>query len=445
MEIDLIRILRKLESAGASEAEVSMWRSRRKRFSFSEEPGEATDIDKISLSMRAIIGKRIGVIGVEDLSEEGVEKAIEKVISIAKNSPEDPNWKGLNKDFGRGSISGVVYNKNILEIEFGELEMMYKEIKEGISEACREARVTRGSISLSMIEYQYFSSYLNDIMKRVESSFGVYALARADIEQGTGTFSDFIIGRDIRKDLDLQEFGKNIGSKAREFTKARKTETGKYTVVLDQVVSGAIISTMLSPAISSENVFRGRSPLANKLGSMVFNEKISIEDNGLVGEYIGAREFDDEGVAVRMINVIERGLLRNFLYDSYYANLMNTRSTGNAWRSLSSSPRPSHNVLVLRGGDMSLEDLIREVSRGIYVVRVIGEWLSNPVSGFVQATITHAYEIANGEIRGPLRGGTMTTNFYKGFGEEFLHSSKELRILDRVVAPHIAMRGVTIS
>lgn len=443
--IDLFELLREIERRGASEAEISMWRSRRKRLSFTEEPGEAVELDRISLSIRVIVGKRVGVIGIEDLNRESIDKAIDRVISITKTSPEDPNWRSLNKDFGRSRVSGATYEKENIETDFSEIESMFRELRSSVHEKCKDARITRGSINISSVEYYYVNSYLNNIMSRIESGFSAYAMVRVDSNGATGTYSDFEIGRNIKREFRPRELGERIASRAIEFTNAKKTETGRYNVILDQVVNASILTVILSPAVSAENIFRGRSPLVNKLETKILSEKISIEDNGLIGEYIGSREFDDEGVKTQRTIIVDRGVLKSYLYDTYYANLMNTRSTGNAWRGLSTSPRPSHNVLIMSPGKESLSDLVRDIGRGIYVVRVIGEWLSNPVSGYIQATITHAYEISDGEIKTPLKGGTLTTNFYKGYGEDFVDSSRETRVLDRVVSPHIAMRNVVIS
>ncbi|MGC9149049.1 MAG: TldD/PmbA family protein [Sulfolobales archaeon] len=442
--IDLRVVVEKLESRGVSEAEVVMWKNRRIRVSYTEQPNELLDLDTISLGIRIIINKRIGVLGIEDVSLDRIDEYIDQAISITKTSPEDPNWRHLNRSYGKTDIPGV-YSKELEEVSYDKISSLIREIIQSIKKEDPDAKVSRGSLSINNVELSYTNSYMSDVVTRKENSFSIYTLVRIDTSEGTGSFSDFVIGRSLNKELDVYEFSRNITHKAREFVKAEKTETGKYTVVFENIVNAAILSAVFSPAISSENIYRGRSPLVNKVGDQVLNEKIEIVDDGTVGEYIGSREFDDEGHPTQRTVIVERGVLRNYLYDSYYANLMNTRSTGNAWRSISSSPRPSHNVLVMKSGSESLDDLIKDIGRGVYVVRVIGEWLSNPVSGYTQATITHAYEIKNGEICKALKGGTLTMNLYEGYGKNLVDIAKETRKVPRVVAPHIIISDVSIS
>jgi len=442
--IDLREVVKKLEDRGVSEAEVVMWRSRRVRVSFTEQPNELLDLDTVSLGIRIVINKRVGVLGIEDISPNKIDEYIDQVISITKTSPEDPNWRQLNRSYGKTDIPGV-YSKELEEVSYDKISSLIKEIIQNIKKEDPDAKVSRGSLSIGSVEFNYTNSYMSDVVSRKENSFNIYTLVRIDTSEGVGSFSDFVVGRSLDKELDIDEFSRNLARRARDFVKADKTETGKYTVVFENTVNAAILSAVFSSAVSSENIYRGRSPLVNKLGTQVLSEKIEIVDDGTIGEYIGSREFDDEGHPTQRTIVVERGVLKSYLYDSYYANLMNTRSTGNAWRSISSSPRPSHNVLIMKSGSRSLNDLIRDIRRGVYVVRVIGEWLSNPVSGYTQATITHAYEIINGEISRALKGGTLTMNFYEGYGKNLIDIAKETRKVPRIVAPHAIISDVNIS
>jgi PmbA protein len=442
--IDVMEIVRKLERKGASEAEVVMWRNRRFRVSFSEEISDIIDLELISVSLRVAVNKKIAVIGVEDISSENIERKIEEIIRIARASSEDPYWGGLNTVFGK-TVVEEIYNKELDEVSYDDVRDIIRTMVDNVHDVHPKVSVSRGSFNILRTEYNYANSYSNEILKRSENSFGGYIWVRADVDN-IGTFSDFFIGRSIKKDFDPAYFSRKVAERSLEFSRARKTTTGKYKIIFENSVAGSILTSVFSPAVSAETIFRKRSPLIDKIGTQIFDDKISIVDDGTIGRYIGAREFDDEGHPTQRTILVEKGILKTYLYDSYYAKLLNTRSTGNAWRGLASSPRPSHNVLIFEPGDLEINDLIKEVRRGIYVVRVIGEWLSNPVSGYVQATITHAYEIENGEIREPLKGGTLTMNLYENLKRSFIGASKETRATPaRIVAPSIAVDNVSIS
>jgi len=129
---------------------------------------------------------------------------------------------------------------------------------------------------------------------------------------------------------------------------------------------------------------------------------------------VRTRPFDDEGHSTRITPIIEKGTLKNYLYDTYTALKENVRSTGNAQRYYYwMSPLPSPSNLILKPGKASLEEMIQETKNGIFVENTIGEWLSNPVSGNLNATVTHGYIIKNGELTEPIKGIVISGSFYE--------------------------------
>jgi len=160
---------------------------------------------------------------------------------------------------------------------------------------------------------------------------------------------------------------------------------------------------------------------------------------------VSSRSFDDEGYPTSDKAVFEGGVLKTYLYDTYTARKDGVESTGNALRTYSSNPTPSPNHLIVEPGDLSLEEIISEVREGVYVVRTIGEWLSNPVSGNLNATVTHAYIIRNGEIGKTCKGFVISGNFYEVFREKIELLSKEFRHSVRSSSPHILLKSVRLA
>lgn len=89
-----------------------------------------------------------------------------------------------------------------------------------------------------------------------------------------------------------------------------------------------------------------------------------------------------------------------YFYNTYTADRERRESAGNSNKASATSSRPFSNNLILKPGDYELDEMIEETSKGVYFLKTMGEWLSNPVSGYLNATVTHGYLIVNGVYGG---------------------------------------------
>jgi PmbA protein len=89
--------------------------------------------------------------------------------------------------------------------------------------------------------------------------------------------------------------------------------------------------------------------------------------------------------------------------------------------------------------------MIRETKRGIYVDTTIGEWLSNPVSGNLNATISHGYRISNGELKEPIKGVVISGNFYELLKDGMECVGKDLRNSQENYSPTVKLAEVTVA
>lgn len=211
----------------------------------------------------------------------------------------------------------------------------------------------------------------------------VYLSAHArrgdDVQTGLG----FVTGREP-DELDSTSAGRDAAHQAAKLLGARPCPTGKYTVVLDREVAAAVFS-VAARALSAEAVQKGRSLFAGRVGELVAAPTLSLVDHGLHPDGMASASFDDEGVPRKVTPLIEGGVLRGFLHDTYTAAREGdgAGSTGNAERgSYRASPGVSASNLVLDSGEGTLDDLVARVGTGLYVVSVTGLASgANPVSG----------------------------------------------------------------
>jgi len=440
--LDIESILEFAERYGASEAEIYLLTSRAVSLKTSDKIISSSTSKVASLGVRVAVGKKVAVVGTQDVSDEGIKKAVQAAVHIAKASPEDPDWGGFNDRVGSTPITGL-WDKETAEACPEDLKEVADSALQAVFEASKYSRPVRGSFTTTSSVIEIINSYGGPV-KDEGTSATMSINVKAVVDGREGTFNDFDASVSLRK-LRSAEIAREAGKRAPEFAKATRIRTGTYDVILDTLVASSVINVMLSPALSALNVQEGRSPLKGKLLSEVLSPKLLIEDLGTNPELVSSRSFDDEGFPTNDKTVFDEGVLRTYLYDTYTAKKDGVESTGNAWRTYSSNPTPSPNHLFVQPGDSNLNEMISEVKEGVYVLRTIGEWLSNPVSGNLSATVTHAYLIRNGEIQGTCKGFVISGNFYRVFKDSVRLLSKEFRRSIRVSSPHILLEGIRLA
>jgi PmbA protein len=202
----------------------------------------------------------------------------------------------------------------------------------------------------------------------------------------------------------------------------------------------------LEPAFSAENVQQGRSPLKGKIGQKVLSEKITIRDDPFVPWGAGSTPFDDEGVPTRAKSVVEKGILNTYLYDTYTAKKEGKESTGNGFkRTPWSDPSPSPTNVVIEVETEDLDSLLGELRKGVIVGLTIGEWLSNPVSGMLNATVTFGYLVEQGSITRPVKGVIVSGNIYEALGEKLRGGAGEKVCVGSYCTPALVIENFRLA
>jgi PmbA protein len=152
-------------------------------------------------------------------------------------------------------------------------------------------------------------------------------------------------------------------------------------------------------------VFKKASFLGDKLGEKVAAECVTIVDDGLRPRGLGTSPFDGEGVPTRRTPLLEKGVLKSFLYDCYTARKAKAATTGNASRSYASLPHIGLNNLYLEAGPTPPEEIIQGVRQGLYVTAMLGRG-ANTVTGEYSRGANGLW-IENGELAFPVQEVTV--------------------------------------
>ena len=232
----------------------------------------------------------------------------------------------------------------------------------------------------------------------------------ADDGDETQTGFGFSVGRSPAE-FDLPRAAREAADRATRLLGATKPQSKRTTVVLDPYVTAQFLR-VLSGSFSGENVQKGRSFFADRMGEVVGNPIITLIDDPTNPLAYSATELDGEGLAARRNVLIENGVLKMFLHSSYSARRGNTKSTGNAVRS-GGTPGVSCLAMQLAPGTATQDELIANVDDGVLVQMVQGLHSGvNPISGDF-STGASGLAIANGKVGAPVREFTIASTLQK--------------------------------
>jgi PmbA protein len=188
---------------------------------------------------------------------------------------------------------------------------------------------------------------------------------------------------------------------------------GIKTNVLFLPETAYVLMWRLQSATNGQSIYQNVSPIADKIGEKIFDEKLSIFNEPSDDSLPGARSFDDEGIPCRRFPLIEKGVLKNFYYDLYFAQKLKTPPTGHGFKSsLSSKPVPSLNHLSISPGNTPFSGLVRSIDKGIIIAGALGAHSGNIPNGDFSVGISPGLYVEKGEIVGHVKDAMAAGNIY---------------------------------
>jgi PmbA protein len=177
-------------------------------------------------------------------------------------------------------------------------------------------------------------------------------------------------------------------------------------VVFDTDAARSLLASFIGCALGS-SVWRRSSYLAEREGSVVASPLVTILDDPLIPRGPGSRVFDGEGLAARRNLVVEQGVLKTFLLDSYCGRKLDKASTASASRS-GGGVGPGTSNLLLQPGTQTPEELIASTGRGLFVTEMMGFGF-NPVTGDFSRGAA-GFWIEDGKLAFPVSEITISSN-----------------------------------
>jgi PmbA protein len=271
-------------------------------------------------------------------------------------------------------------------------------------------------------------------------SLTVAPLAEADGDAQLGW--EFGFSNGIRG-IDIQKIAAGAAAKAVGHLGARKIPTMRCPAILDSYVANEILE-VLAPAFLAENVQKGKSLLAGKIGEKLFAPLLRIRDDGTLPGGMATSPFDGEGVPHRNTVLAESGVLKGYLYDSFCGRKEGRESTGNSARGgFKGLPHMGVTNFFIEPGECTPEGLRKGIDRGILLTDVIGMHTANPISGDFSVGAV-GFLIENGEVTSPVKGIAISGNIIDLF-RNVEAVAGDLRFYGVVGAPSLRLAGLDVS
>ena len=234
--------------------------------------------------------------------------------------------------------------------------------------------------------------------------------------------------------------------------------TGPTTVILTPRAVSDVFLT-LNYGLNASIVERKMSPVADKVGETIFDERISLYDDGLLAAGYGSCLFDDEGVPMQTTPLVEGGALKNFITDLRTAAKLDLPLTGNGLKlkrlvqtkELGTMPAPEITNWTMQGGDKPYAELLSEVGSGVIVDSIMGIMMGNLVAGDFSGNVELGFKVEDGKILGRVKDTMIAGNVYKLFKDNLVALSKEvvrtglMGFIGSHEYPYVVLSDVAIS
>lgn len=375
------------------------------------------DIESLSVAESAGIGVRVvdggrqGFAYAGDLSEDCAREALAEARDNASFATPDEHV-GLPEPDG---VAPAV-------LELWRDELLGTPAQEKVALALELDRAARAS---DQRVRQVVSSDYGDSASEaaIASSTGIAATSRSsvcyiatDLLAGSGAETQSGVGYSVERApsrLDLDKTVRDALERATRLLGATKPPSARVSVVLDRRVTATLLQ-ILAGTLSGEEVAKGRSLFAGRLGEEVAASGITLTEDPTDPLAFGASVFDAEGLACRRVPLIESGTLNGFLYDTYSARLAGTSSTASAVRAgFKSAPGVGAHALSLVPGELDETEIIARVGDGLFVTEVTGVHSGvNPVSGDFSVG-AEGLMIKGGVLGAPVREITIASSLQR--------------------------------
>jgi PmbA protein len=441
--LDLLHYaVKQCEALGASDAEAyAAARNESEVFIENNDVKQAKSQRTNAIGIRVLLEGSLGFYSINDLTKSRIKDAAAMAIKIAHASPKDKYNVLPGKS--KSKVLRGIYDKNAESFQASDAARMAAEMLEAAKSYDKRISVDSGNFNTEMATHALANS--NGIELKERASVFSWSIMGMAIENGDVSNFDYQLGGShFVKDIDVCNTATEFAETVVKSLGTRKIEQSfKGEMLLTPMAANEMIEEAVAYAINSDAVQKKSSHFAGKIGKQVASDLLTVEDDATNVEGLNASSFDREGVPHHRNIVIEKGVLKKFLYNTYTARKDDVRSTGNASGSTNSPPSVSTtNFLVRPSSRSSFDTLVSEIKHGIIISRFSGN--VNPVNGDFSGVVKGGQLVRNGTIQYAVKEVMVAGNVFEALGR-LNGISKEQKVIYDSILPYMRFDGISFT
>ena len=396
-----------------------------------------------AVGVRVFRGQRSASTYSSDFSREGLDRMLNSALELAKITSEDP-FSGIPEPEQLGSLSGDLdlYSADVYSLP-GEERIDYARRAESAALAVdpRIKNSDGGSFDAAT-GHKVLANSHGFVGEYRRSYCSISAVPIAQTENG-GMQRDYwySVARSIGRLESPEHVGKVAAERTLRRLGARKVKTAHVPIIFDPQVAASILGHIFE-GINGDSVYRGASFLAGKLGQKVAADHVTVIDDGTIVGGFGTSPFDGEGIPTRRTVVIENGVLKSYLLNTYTAKKLGMETTANASRGLAGTPGIGPGNYFLQPGRKTPQQIISEIPEGLYVTEFLGHG-ANLVTGDYSRGASGLW-ISGGELAYPVEEITVAGNLKEMFFN-ISEIANDLEFRGSMASPTIRIDGLMVG
>ncbi|MCU1322012.1 MAG: peptidase modulator of gyrase [Acidobacteriaceae bacterium] len=445
-------VLAKAMKAGATDAEAVVYEG--DEFSALVRLGQVETLKESgsrAVGLRVFIGQRTASTSSSDFSNESIHRLVDGAVTLAKITSEDP-FAGLPDASEFGSIPGD------LNLYFEDVNEQPPAERIEIARRCEAAAMAFDTRIQNSGGGDFDTATSHKILMNSRGFTGEYqrsycgfsaAPIAVDEKGGMQRNYWYSSSRTTRLLESPEEVGHEAARRTLRRMGAQQVKTQKAPVVFSPEIARGIIGNIFSAA-EGDSIYRNASIFSGQLGERVAGENITVIDdgtmvfdrNGVAIGGFGTSPFDGEGLPTRRTVIVDHGILKNYVMNTYTARKLGMKSSGNASRGLAGNPGTGAGNFFLEPGELTPEQIIGDVKNGLYVTEVMGMGV-NLVTGDYSQGVSGLW-IENGELAYPVEEITIAGNL-KDMYKNIVAVGNDLVFRGASAAPTLRVEGMTIA
>jgi len=393
----LEKINKKLLKKGADDVVLILQKKKENQIKFTN--NNITSINSWCneiISVFCSINKKLVVTSLEDFSEKGINDLIKNIFKFQKTLLPNQNYFGIAKGTFKYKKIKDCYDQKIINLKSKSIDLVENGINTAINDGADRCS--------GLLEYSNFEKHLLNSNNIEVNDKGTNYYYSVRVFKGDGSGHKVSCGNMLKK-LKINKIVKEASIIAKDSRLPRKIKAGSFDIIFDPMIFSNILNHVAT-ASSISYVESGFSFLIDKLNNKVASENVTLIDDATLPNGFNSIKFDDEGVPTKKNIIIDKGILKTYLYNTSYAKKYNVKTTANAGLI---DPHPYN--IVLKKGDYEKEELISELKKGLYVTNTWYTRFQNYIKGdFSTIPRDGIFYIEKGKIKYPVKDIRISDN-----------------------------------